>query len=323
MKFQLSKNQIFLILKITFSICCIYYVYSSLEKSQVGLIDFIQIILNDFEIKKCLLLIICIALLFVNWGFEALKTYFLSKNITQISFVNVYKSVFAAVSIGLITPQIVGDYVSRNLYLSSKFKEQTLAIIFICRTAQLVITIFYGIIAIICLYFLQPIDIQLFNKYYLIIILVVFTGIFLIFFIKIPELKIFTFIEKHININKIILYFNQVTFAKHLLVIGLSLCRFMVFTVQYMILLHIFGIEIKQVVIILNIWMTFFVKSLLPTINFLNELGVREATAIFFFGKSGIATQPVLIASFILWVINIVIPSLIGLIVLNFSKTKE
>ena len=63
---------------------------------------------------------------------------------------------------------------------------------------------------------------------------------------------------------------------------------------------------------------TMFVKSLLPIS--LGDLGIREAGSIYFFSIFGISQAAALNASLLLFVINILIPSMIGTYFLKYQQ---
>lgn len=54
------------------------------------------------------------------------------------------------------------------------------------------------------------------------------------------------------------------------------------------------------------------VKSMLPIS--IGDLGIRESAAVFFLGKIGLAESTAFNASILLFLINLVIPSMIGLV---------
>ena len=59
---------------------------------------------------------------------------------------------------------------------------------------------------------------------------------------------------------------------------------------------------------------TFLLKSLVPSLNALADVGVRELSATHLFGLLGQSALPVLSASLSLWVLNIALPSAAGLV---------
>ena len=64
-----------------------------------------------------------------------------------------------------------------------------------------------------------------------------------------------------------------------------------------------------------------FAKSVIPQLS-LGDLGIREGFTIYFYNKSGIAASTSFDASFFLFLINLVFPSLVGLI-LRYKKNND
>ena len=62
----------------------------------------------------------------------------------------------------------------------------------------------------------------------------------------------------------------------------------------------------------------FLAKTLLP-VSF-GDLGVRESAAIYFFAQFGISRAAAFNASFLLFLINLLIPSLAGLLIILFNR---
>ncbi len=319
----LSKNKIILFTKLSINLFCFTYIYSVFDNKKYTFESFFGTYFNHFGSFEILILILATFLVLANWSLEALKIYYFAIKLEKIKFSDVLKSVAASVSIGLFTPQIIGDIFSKKYYLSDQFQSQSITILFLSRTAQFLITVFFGTLAYICFWYLKPIHSTLFNPIIIICIITLSSFIFITLFLKISPLKINSWFQKYFNFNGSIYFFNQLTWFDHVINLLLSWFRYGVFTCQYLLLLFVFGVDITKIEVIFNVWLTFFVKSILPTLNFFNELGVREATAMYFFDKTNTDLQAVVLASMLLWIINILMPSIIGLYVINFSKTKK
>jgi len=63
-----------------------------------------------------------------------------------------------------------------------------------------------------------------------------------------------------------------------------------------------------------------FAKTFFPAVS-LGELGVREGVSVFFLGQMGVSAAPAFNAALFIFFINILMPSLIGLIFL-FKKNN-
>jgi len=113
--------------------------------------------------------------------------------------------------------------------------------------------------------------------------------------------------------------FSLYSFKELSLAILLSLSRYIVFFTQYYILLRLFGVCIPLFDALVLISLIFLVMTVIPTIS-LFEIGIRVPVAVYFislyFEQQGIPARSydigVIAASSLLWVINLVIPSLLG-----------
>jgi hypothetical protein len=103
------------------------------------------------------------------------------------------------------------------------------------------------------------------------------------------------------------------------------LLRYVVFTTQFYFLLEVFGVRGSFANEILLINMVFFVMTLIPTFA-LAEIGVRGAVATYFLSKLSVDSLAILNASISLWLINLVIPAIAGIIFIfqfRFSRDKQ
>ena len=97
-------------------------------------------------------------------------------------------------------------------------------------------------------------------------------------------------------------------------VLAISGLRYAVFCAQFMLLLIAYGVATPLGPGLAAVAGTFLLKSLVPSLNALADVGVRELSATHLFGLLGQPALPVLSASLSLWVINIALPSAAGLL---------
>ena len=90
-----------------------------------------------------------------------------------------------------------------------------------------------------------------------------------------------------------------------------SIARYIVFTTQFFILLQVFEIDISYIDAIILTSIMLFVISIIPTIA-ITEIGVRGSVALFLFGLVSSNTEGILSATFVMWVINLLLPALFG-----------
>ena len=244
----------------------------------------------------------------LNVSVEAFKWKRLLASITTINFPTALMAVFSGISAGLITPHGIGDYIGRVLFVDASKRLESIASVLFSRIAQLCITCFTGVIAIVYFYFIIQVDMRL--LFALAIAGITLLLVCLAWHYRAPlldamkRIPILKFIEKWFESLRN--YSNQV-FLETLYLSGL---RYAIFLTQFVILLSFFHVDLPVEVLCVGAVFTFFVKSIIPTYL---DLGVRELAAVFFFSNYHSADENVLLASLSLWVFNLVIPAFIGL----------
>lgn len=94
-------------------------------------------------------------------------------------------------------------------------------------------------------------------------------------------------------------------------VLVISLIRYSVFVVQYLLLLQVFNVGISVVTSLWLITVMFLALAIVPTIA-LAELGVRGKISIFLFGIFSTNTIGIVLTASTIWLINLVAPALAG-----------
>lgn len=275
--------------------------------------------------KHFLLLLIAILLIPLNWSLEAYKWKFLIKKLEQISFKQAIEGVIVGVTMGFITPHSVGDYAARIFFLTNSERTKGIGAVFISRISQFYITLYFGTIALV-FYIYNVIHVQSNNLSYNSIIWFTLFNNVLFIFIFIYHQHILRYFETKRFFKKLIPYFEIIktySFRELNLVMSLSLLRYMVFCIQFILILIYFDIHFPLWLMLIGVTFVFFIKSVIPT--FL-DLGVRETAAVFFFGVFSNNHQNIIFASLTLWILNIVVPTIVGLFLIYkiklFNKEK-
>lgn len=280
-----------------------------------------EVFQTSFHLEGMIYLLLCFLLMPINLGTEAFKWKKLVDFLYPISFKDSFKSVFAGLSLSIFTPKRVGDYAGRILMLKSH-KKQAVTSLFVGNLSQGIANLILGLISL--LFFATRFDFDLPYstqlQYGAIGLSVIITIALLILYYNLSwledKLKNVEFIRKHEDAFEVIAKYDNKSLTQVLL---LSFVKYVIFIVQFVLIIKAFGIEI-------NLWWgsicasgVFFVKTLLP-IPASVELATRGAIAISFFGNFTDNNIGILVASILLWVINLAIPALIGSILI--SKTK-
>lgn len=215
-------------------------------------------------------------------------------------------SFFAGIVTGIVTPNMMGNFIGRFYYFERRFRISIILFTLLSNYAQFLASLIFGWIAILIvgdLYVLPHSE----------------SIIFVLGFGVILALLFYFFIDNFLSRFKKKKYFNS--FREILkknrnyrsTILGLSLLRFFVFTMQFSLMLQAFG-ETIDISVIMAIWQVYLLTMLIPSI-FLGKIGVRESVALFVLVNLGLNEFAILFSSLIIWGINTMLPALVGLIV--------
>jgi len=276
---------------------------------RISLDSLLDTIINNYS-----LIFIVVLMMFINWMLESLKWKFMIRKIEAISFFTSFRAIFSGITVSSFTPNRIGEYGGRVFCLEKSDRIQAVFITILCSMAQLLTTIIFGSFAFFILHeqFLEDqyfiIEISRFSLLVLFVlnilfVLAYFNVAFLINFLW--KFSFFNFLRQYINVISL---FN----FKDLLVTFLySVFRYLVFSIQFLILLHVFNVDISLYDAILSIMLVFFFITLTPTIT-IAEIGVRGSMALLVFLKFSTNVIGILSSTFLLWIINLIIPAIIG-----------
>ena len=315
---MLTKKTIGFLLKIGIVAFALFFLYQQLTaKSSIGefnTADILEQLKDHYEI-----LVLIVLMMFLNWFLEALKWRFLIAKIENISINRSIRAIFSGITVSAFTPNRVGEYGGRVFCLEKADRIQAVLITVIGSIAQLVTTIFFGSIGLLFLPEYKSNFSQMINSiefiypvfvFLLVLLNALLIGLFLnssVFSVVLSKIK---FLKKYEKYNAVFSFYNAAELAKVLLY---SVARYAVFTTQFFILLQLFNVPIDYADAIVLIMIMHFVISVIPTIA-ITEIGIRGSVALFLFGLVSSNTVGILSATFVMWVVNLLLPALIGTI---------
>ncbi|MGI8951967.1 MAG: lysylphosphatidylglycerol synthase domain-containing protein [Chitinophagaceae bacterium] len=292
-----------------------YTIYERIQ-NQPNLKQSWQLILQSYQNSGRWLIFCLISLMLVNWGIEAKKWQLLIKPIEPVSYLRAFRAVLSGVSFSLFIP--TGDYVGKILYMHEGNRLRSIPQSAAGSMSQLIITLFAGLISLIYLrlYVLEP-KMQLvgLSVFWLdALMYVIASGLIVLLVIYYKLSWIATLLEKIPFIYKYRIFIQGLEnfYTKDLTrILMLSLCRFIVFIVQYLLALHIFNVNINWFDAVPATCVLFLVLALIPTVT-IAELGIRGEVSIQLFGLLSANTLGIAATAALIWVINLIIPALAG-----------
>jgi uncharacterized membrane protein YbhN (UPF0104 family) len=264
-------------------------------------------------------------LMLINWGIETVKWRLLIEKIEKISFFRAFKAVMTGVSVSIFTPNRTGDYLGRVFILEKANHVEGILITLIGSFAQLAVTISVGLFCFIS-FLDQYLNLSYQVHNYLLIGLIFlvpcFVFVFILLFFKIGVISDFIvrlFPLKWDRFKEYSRIFARYRNNELLSALLLSLSRYVIFSTQFYILLRIFGVELPLGQGLILIPVIYLVMTMVPSIALI-DLGIRGSVSIFiiglYFKKSGFipgdTELAILTSSTVLWLVNLIIPAILG-----------
>ncbi|MBU46387.1 MAG: hypothetical protein CMD28_03070 [Flavobacteriales bacterium] len=315
---MLSRKTIGFLIKIGIVAFALFFLYQQFTSKSTSQEFDIELVLLQIR-KSYLVIVLVIFMMFFNWFLESLKWRFLISKIEKITIKRSIRAIFSGITVSAFTPNRVGEYAGRVFCLEKGDRIQAVLITVIGSMAQLLTTIVFGLIGILLLPNLMPVFDNLLSEiifaypimlFVIILLNVLLVTLFLNTSVFSVILSKFKFLRNFDKYNEVFTFYNS---SELLEVLLYSVARYMVFTTQFFILLQVFGVDISYIHAIILITTMLFVISIIPTIA-ITEIGIRGSVAFFLFGLVSANTIGILSATFVMWVINLLLPALIGTI---------
>jgi hypothetical protein len=120
---------------------------------------------------------------------------------------------------------------------------------------------------------------------------------------------------------KVLESFNATLLSR---ILSLSFFRYMVFIIQYSLVFPVFGVFLSAWQIAGGVSVVFLVMAVVPTFTFLTELGLRWEASVQVLELFSANAVGIFASSFAIWLINLIIPALIGsLLILGIKLFKN
>jgi hypothetical protein len=266
---------------------------------------------------------VVLLLMLVNWGVEARKWQVLVMGLEDIGWWKAFKATVAGVAFAMNTPNRIGEYGGRVLYLQEGNRIRGVSLTLVGSISQLLVTLIAGCGGLIFLLntsgsataITEAGQHGLWIKIILNIIAVVAVLGLIVYFrlswlIKlIDKIPAFYKLVTHIEI------LEELSFGILLRVLSLSFLRYCVFVVQYILMIQLMQVEVTVWQAFWLVSVVFLILAVVPTIA-LAEIGIRGKVGLKLFGLFSMNNLGIITASVGIWFINLVIPSLLGSILI-------
>ena len=229
--------------------------------------------------------------MFVNWGLEARKWQVLVSSIQQVSFLRAYRAIFSGQAIAFNTINRMGESAGRSIFLDEGNRLRGIILSVVGSMSQLLITFLIGLISLIYvrihildkIHHLEGLSLFWLDGLIYLISVGLVIGMTLYFRLswltqlleKVPLIARYQFFVQKLED----LHPRELT-----RILLLSTVRYVVYVLQYVILLQVFDVQVFWLDAATLACVLFLVLAIVPTIA-LAELGFRGKLSIQLFIK--------------------------------------
>lgn len=251
-------------------------------------------------------LVLVIVLMPINWWLETLKwrTY-LSVHV-RVPMRSMLKAVAGGVVLSLFTPNRIGEYGGRILFMPSNARWPVAISTLMGSLSQNLIGFTVGIISCIFL-FEGLILLKIFGIILVLIAVLCFFRIKQVLY-RISALKIHSVFRKLVlNLHYIDDYSTPVLVRALCIALG----RYIVYTLQFLLLLHAFEPAVQPGILFLGISSIYLFQTLIP-LPPVADVIARTNIGLILWSGAGMNELSISLASLMVWLVNLFIPALIG-----------
>ncbi|WP_165917134.1 lysylphosphatidylglycerol synthase domain-containing protein [Flaviaesturariibacter aridisoli] len=271
-------------------------------------------------------LLLLLLLMFCNWGLEAIKWRILVAPVQRISFVQSFKAVLSGVSFSISTPNRIGEYLGRMLYLPEGRRLKIIALTLVGSLAQLLVTLWAGCFAFFALRdrlidggLLHPLAYQ-FGVFGLLFICSILT----LFYFNVGGLE--KWLESALRKASwlpLVTALQEFGMQRLGLLLLLSVIRYAVFVIQYLLAFRLFSVTVSLLPAVGVMSLVFLALAVIPSVVLL-EVGIRGEVSLKLIGLFSANSLGILLTSVTIWLINLVIPALAGsILILGIKLFKQ
>lgn len=246
-------------------------------------------------------LVVCLLLLPLNVGLEAWKWQSIIRTVEYKPILDCAKVILSGKSLNVISPLGIGDAFARYFGMSTHHRNQIYAALLIDRFSQLLPTLTFGAASVFYLLaqgFVVPVDSFLLI---LSIIGILFLGLILLVW------RYRSLLQEYFQLFKLL------DTKQSIKIMVLAALRYVVFFSQFLLVFWSLGASLSFTVLSLGVAWIFLIKTLIPNVSVLGDLVKRQLSAVLFFSFFTPDVGLVVVASFLVWLVNIVLPAIAGI----------
>ncbi len=246
----------------------------------------------------------------VNWWLESVKWRHLMRPLVRLSGPQAFRATISGTTLGLVTPNRTGEFLGRIAHLPAPLRTRAALASLPGSIAQFAVTMMAGALGVLVLW--GPVSAVLPVHPALLLVpatVIAVPSVMLVRPARLAGLLLRLPFPGAVRRGLSALAEGQGVPSPALL--GLSAMRYLVFSLQFVLLLLLFAPQVAWPYACGAVPVIFLITTLVPT-AVLTELGVRGSVAVVVLAPLQVDPLPVLSATFTLWLANLALPAVIG-----------
>ena len=303
-----------------------FILYKQLTKDGQSISESYQSLVASIKTVNIWYLVLVLCMMPINWIIESKRFQLLMSKFVVIDFATSLRSILSGLSFASVTPNRIGEYGGRVLALEAEDNKYGLLATFAGSIAQNLVNLILGLLG--GLYFLnkymEVADDQLLLMTLLVVLFCVAISVLYYRLDLLSRIfKLLPFIPKISKVQRALDETKNLGSVILTKVLSYSFLRYAVYSSQYVLILYAFDFNIPIISAYSGVAFIYLVQSGLP-IPPLFGLLARGEIAILIWGTFVDSELVILTATLLLWIINLILPSFIGLfIVYNIDIIKS
>ena len=263
--------------------------------------------------------VLTVCLMPLCWSLEAGKWKWLMKPALKMTLWRALSAVLGGVALSLFTPNRIGEYGGRILFVPSKYNWRAVAATLIGSFAQNLVNIGLGLVAgawVIS----QTADFPHAVRTGAVFLALIVLMIGIVVFFRVPALS--TWADAHKPPAwlrrpwRALKYLRKLTGRDLSIALGYSGFKYAVFSTQFALMLVYFGVDLPISWLVCGVALMYLMQTSIPLPPFIDVVA-RSEFAILIWAPFAVNELSVLAASFFIWVINLLIPAFFGLVAIS------
>jgi uncharacterized membrane protein YbhN (UPF0104 family) len=308
-------------IKLAVTLLILSYIYKTFQNEQKGVGEIGQVFKAALVPANAALLLLILVLVPVNWALESLKWQKLAQKVLNISFWEAFRGTLTGLAIGVAAPAQLGDTIGRIASLKSDKRLEAIGAALVSNGIQFSISVFAGAAGWLALMDQLLIPQATKTAVTILTFTIIALSLLLFFFRK----QLTNWNPRHTVFKKVYTYIRIIgtysaTEISWAMLFGTL--RYFVFLSQFVLALSLFGVSLDYWSLTACVSLIFLAKTLIPAINVLGDLGLREFTALKVFASFKLPPENIIAATFMVWIVNVMGPILVGIFLIWKYKWK-